>query len=85
MGNPWTESMQAALLRDISDMLGQISISPPIARPKVQTVTRYGTTYCTECGLAIAYCPGHAPASAPAKDGAESGLAQRVKDCQRSK
>jgi hypothetical protein len=82
MGNPWTNSMQAALLRDISDALSQISIPPPVVPPNAQTVTRYGITYCVECGLAIAYCPGHTPASTPAKDGAESGLAKRIRDCQ---
>jgi hypothetical protein len=54
----------------------------PKAHPKAQTVTRYGITYCSLCGLALPYCPGHAPAAPPAKDGAESGLARRIKDCQ---
>lgn len=79
--NPWTHSASAALLRDISDVLSQISIPPPVARPKAQTVTRYGITYCVECGYAIAYCAGHAIAAPPAKDGAETSLEQRAREC----
>jgi hypothetical protein len=68
---------------DIASLCQMIATVPvPVIPPKAQTVTRYGITYCVECGLAIAYCPGHAGASTPANDGAESGLAQRIKDCQ---
>lgn len=81
INNPWTGSAPAALLRDISDVLSQMTIPPPVAHPKAQTVTRYGITYCVECGYAIAYCPGHQTAGAPAKDGAETGLKARIAEC----
>jgi len=79
----------------------QLSTPPPTPNPaapvmpSTQTVPptkaqdhyhlRYGIVWCDLCNLDVTFCKGHIPPGAPAKDGAESGLAKRIADCHTSR
>ena len=50
---------------------------PPIIVPPRFT-RRYGYLVCVQCGMTQDYCPGHGGNEAPAQDGEETRLKQRI-------
>lgn len=62
----------------------QMMVPPsPAVKMPTRFIMRYGVVFCLECGLAAAYCKGHAAPDPPAKDGAESNLAKRIAEAKR--
>ena len=82
---PHFDAERAALIADIVAQLGLPPVAPgaPGAPAPSGRFVKFGDAMiCTTCKLDARYCRGHTPPPAPAKDGAESDLARRIKDCQ---
>lgn len=75
------DDTRAALLADISSALSLVSVPPPVLPPPSRFVKFGDSMICTVCQLDARYCRGHAPAAPPAKDGAESNLIARIREC----
>ena len=81
---PWS-----ALIADLTAQLlnapqyppGGTPARDPVA-PAPQRFVKFGDSMvCQTCTLDARYCKGHAPADSPAKDGAGSDLARRIREC----
>ena len=54
---------------------------PTIAKVPARIKERFGVTFCTDCGLMTLYCRcDEKRADSPSKDGADSGLAKRIRE-----
>jgi len=87
---PFYDAERQALITDICAILeaqrSVVSGVPPLLPPANRFVLRYGVLICTICGLAKEWCRGHASApDAQSTDGAESGLARRIRDAQKGR
>lgn len=51
------------------------------APPSFRYRQRYGVVYCEDCGYAVPFCKGHGRPVEGARDGAESDLNRRVREC----
>lgn len=73
-----------AIMRAVCDALSLVNVTAPINTPPIPPArfVKFGDAMiCTVCQLDARYCRGHAPAAQQAKDGAESSLERRVREC----
>jgi hypothetical protein len=75
-----------AIMRAVCDALAMANTPVPVVAPALppRFVKKGFWMCCTSCGLESHYCTCafRAPTAQEAKDGAESDLSKRIKDCQ---